>query len=103
MSQALEGVIPMQASIEQDSALSSVADRVIREGERVRVRVGDQEVAVISLEDLEFLEGVENDLDLMDALRELREASKDKQLIPWEELLANLKRDRQSDNAHETD
>jgi hypothetical protein len=103
MTQALKVVIPMLEIIEHDSDLSSVADRVIQEGERVRVPVGDQEVAVISLEDLEFLEGVENDLDLMDALRELREASKDKQLIPWEELLANLKRDRQSDNSHETD
>lgn len=82
---------------QQDTSLSSVAERVIQEGERVRVRVGDREVAVISLEDLEFLEDVENDLDLLDALKELREAAKDKKLIPWEQILEDVKRGRQAD------
>jgi len=82
---------------QQDTSLSSAAERVIQEGERVRVRVGDREVAVISLEDLEFLEGIENDLDLLDALKELREAARDKKLIPWDQILEDVKRSRQAD------
>ena len=87
----------MPEVIEQDSALCSVANRVIRERERVRLRVGDSEIAVISLEDLDFLEGVEDKLDLLDALEALQEATEDKRLVPWEELLEEIKRGRQAD------
>jgi hypothetical protein len=87
----------MQEVIEQDPALSSVANRVTQEGERVRLRVGDQEIAVISLEDLDFLEDVESKLDLLDALEALQEAAEDKRLIPWEDLLEEIKRGRQAD------
>lgn len=87
----------MQEVIEQDPALSSVANRVTQAGERVRLRVGDQEIAVISLEDLDFLEDVENKLDLLDALEALQEAAEDKRLIPWEDLLEEVKRGRQAD------
>ena len=87
----------MPQSIEQDLALSSVVTQVTQEGERVRLRIGDREVAVVSLEDLDFLEDVENKLDLLDALRALQEASEDKRLIPWEELLEDVRRGRQAD------
>ncbi|AFM25852.1 hypothetical protein [Desulfomonile tiedjei] len=87
----------MPLIVEQDSALSSVASRVAEEGERVRLKVGDREIAVISLEDLDFLEDVENKLDLLDALEALKEASEDKRLIPWEELLKDLGRNHKDD------
>ena len=86
----------MTQVFEQESSLSSVATRV-EEGERVRLKVGEREIAVISLEDLDFLEDVENKLDLLDALEALQEAAEDKRLIPWEELLEEVKRSRQCD------
>lgn len=89
----------IEARMETNSDLFSVADRVITEGERVRVRVGDREVAIISIEDLEFLEDVENKLDLLSVLTALQEAAKDKELVPWEEILANLKKERSLSNA----
>jgi hypothetical protein len=84
----------MTQTIEQDSALSSVANRVTEAGERVRLKVGDREVAVVSLEDLDFLEDIENKLDLLDALEALQEAAEDKKLIPWKELLEEVRRSR---------
>jgi len=87
----------VQETVGQDPALSSVANRVTQEGQRVRLRIGDQEVAVISLEDLDFLEDVENKLDLLDALEALQEAAEDKRLIPWEDLLEEIKQGRQAD------
>jgi|GEM_PF-1122410 len=87
----------MQEVIEQDAALSAVATRVTVEKERVRLKVGDREVAVVSLEDLDFLEDIENKLDLLDALEALQEATEDKRLIPWEDLLEDVKRSRQAD------
>jgi hypothetical protein len=84
----------MPQTIEQDSTLSSVANRVTEAGERVRLKIGDREVAVVSLEDLDFLEDVENRLDLLDALEALQEAAEDKKLIPWDELLEDIKRSR---------
>ena len=80
----------------QEMELSSVA-RTVKEGGRAKIKIGDQEFALISLEDLEFLEDVENDLDLLEVLKAVREIADNKQLIPWEELLANLKQDRPSD------
>jgi hypothetical protein len=82
---------------EQDSALSSAVTRVTQGGERVRLKVGDREIAVISVEDLEFLEEIENRLDLLDALEALQEATKDKKIIPWEELLEDIRQSRQAD------
>jgi hypothetical protein len=87
----------VQDIIEQDSALSDVAARVTEEKERVRLKIGDREVAVVSLEDLDFLEDIENKLDLLDALEALKEATEDKRLIPWEDLLEDVKRNRQTD------
>ena len=87
----------IEARMETNSDLFSVADRVITEGDRVRVRVGDREVAVISVEDLEFLEEVENDLDLLSALKELREAAEDRKFIPLEKILGDIIRSRQAD------
>jgi hypothetical protein len=84
----------MTQTFEQDSALSSAANRVTEAGERVRLKVGDREVAVVSLDDLDFLEDIENKLDLLDALEALQEAAEDKKLIPWEELLEDVKRSR---------
>jgi hypothetical protein len=43
------------------------------------------------------LEDVENRLDLLDALEALEEAAQDKRIIPWEELLEDIKRSRQAD------
>lgn len=63
----------------------------------MRLRVADREVAVVSLEDLDFLKDVENKLDLLDALEALQEATEDKRLIPWEDLLKNVKQSRQAD------
>jgi hypothetical protein len=88
----------MPQIFEQDSTLSSAVSQV-EEGERVRLRVGDREVAVVSLEDLAFLEDVENNMDLLDALEALQEASEDKRLIPWEDLLEDVKRGREADGS----
>ncbi len=86
----------MRQDMEQDSALCSVAARVTQEGERVRLKVGDREIAVISLEDMDFLDDIENQLDVPDALEALQEATQDKRIIPWEELLEEIKRSRQA-------
>ena len=87
----------MQEIIKQDDTLNSVATRVTEEKERIRLKIGDREVAVVSVEDLAFLEDVENKLDLLDALEALQEATEDKRLIPWEDLLEDIKRSRQAD------
>lgn len=94
---------PIEAKMDTSPDLFSVVDQVVTEGERVRIKVAGREVAIISLEDLEFLEDVENDLDLLAGLKALHEVAKDKLVIPWEEILANLKRDHQSESGTETD
>lgn len=76
--------------------LSTVADRV-EEGERVVIKIGTKEFAVISMEDLEFLEEVENDLDLLSALKELHAAAEDRKFIPLEKILGDIIRSRQAD------
>ncbi len=68
--------------------------KVIEEGGRPKIKVGDRECALISIEDLEFLEEIENKLDLLDALESLREACEDKRIIPWDDLLRDLKQSR---------
>jgi hypothetical protein len=87
----------MPEIVEPDAVLTSVAHRVTQERERVRLRVGDREIAVISLEDLDFLEDLEDRLDLLDALEALREAAEDKRLIRWEDILDDIKHSRQAD------
>ncbi|MEW6347690.1 MAG: prevent-host-death family protein [Thermodesulfobacteriota bacterium] len=66
-------------------------EQSIRTGERVRVRQNGVDVAaVIPIEDLEFLEQVEEDYDVLEAMEAIDEVSKGGKLIPWEVLRAEL-------------
>jgi hypothetical protein len=74
--------------------LSTVADRV-EDGERVVIKIGTKEFAVISMEDLEFIEDIENKLDLLAALQALQEAAEnDPKFIPLEKIIEDLKKER---------
>ncbi len=68
-----------------------VIEESIRTGERIRVRRDGVDVAaVIPIHDLEFLERVEEDYDLLQAMEALDEVAKGGELIPWEVLKAEL-------------
>ncbi len=68
-----------------------VIEESIRTGERIRVRRDGVDVAaVIPIEDLEFLEQVEDDYDLLEAMEAIDEVAKGGKLIPWEVLKAEL-------------
>jgi prevent-host-death family protein len=66
-------------------------DRAAREKERIRVvREGEEVAAVIPIEDLDFLERIEDHLDYLEAREALEEAEREGGLIPWEEVKAKL-------------
>ncbi len=67
--------------------LSDMLSNVARKGSRVVVtRGGKKFAAFVPLEDLEFLEALENRLDIEDAKKALKEPGS----IRWEELKAEL-------------
>lgn len=68
-------------------------DRVIRKGERVRVsRRGGPSVYIISEDDLKLLEEMEDRVDAVEAMKELRAFHKSgKKAIPLEEVYKEAK------------
>jgi len=67
---------------------SDILNRAAYGGERVIVHRGKKPVAaVVPIEDLEFLEKLEDEIDLMAA----REALKDPRTIPWETIKKKLR------------
>ena len=66
---------------------SNFIDRAARDKERIRVvREGEEVAAVIPIEDLEFLERIEDHLDYLEARETLEEAEREGGLIPLEEI-----------------
>jgi len=59
------------------------------QGERVRVRIGRRQVAVVPVEDLILLERLEDEEDLRD-VRASRAETKRKGTIPWDDAKASL-------------
>lgn len=59
------------------------------QGERVRVQIGRRQVAVVPVEDLLFLEKLEDDEDLR-GIRASRAETMRKGTIPWDEVKASL-------------
>ena len=69
------------------TTISDVLDRVVHHGERVAVeRYGKQVAALVSPEDLELLEAIENRMDIEAARRALREPGR----RSWDEVRAEL-------------
>lgn len=59
------------------------------QGERVHVRIGRRRVAIVPVEDLHFLEKLEDEEDLRDA-RASRAEAKRRGTIPWDQVKATL-------------
>lgn len=59
------------------------------QGERVRVRIGRRRVAIVPVEDLEFIEKLEDEEDLRD-VRASRAETERRGAIPWEQVKASL-------------
>jgi prevent-host-death family protein len=73
------------------SDLADVLNRVAYNGERVLLhRRGKNVAAVVPVEDLAFLEELEDRLDLEDARASLAEVRK-KGTIPWEKIKSALR------------
>ena len=71
-------------------AISDLLDRVARHGERVVVeRYGKRVAALVSPEDLELLEAIENRMDIEAAREALREPGR----RSWDEVRAELARE----------
>ena len=69
------------------SMISDLLDRVVHHGERVVVeRYGKQVAALVSSEDLQLLEAIENRMDLEAARKALREPGR----RSWDEVRAEL-------------
>ncbi len=67
--------------------LSDMLTKVARQGSRVVVtRGGKKFAALVPLEDLEFLESLEDRLDIEDAKKALKEPGS----VPWEKVKADL-------------
>jgi prevent-host-death family protein len=70
--------------------LADVINTVAYAGERVVLtRRGKRVAAVISIEDLEILEKIEDEIDLREARKALAEPGK-RHAIPWEKLKKDL-------------
>lgn len=70
-----------------EGMLVRTVERVAEEGERVALtRNGKPVAAIVTAEDLEFLEALEDRADLEAA----REALKSGEFIPWEKVKAGL-------------
>ena len=67
--------------------LSDMLSKIARKGNRVVVtRGGKKFAALVPLDDLEFLESLEDRLDLEDAKRALKEPGS----VPWKKVKADL-------------
>lgn len=91
--------MPQAAEQYRDDDLSAAVVRVRDDGERVKVRIGGVDVVLISPDDLEFLEDVENKLDLLSALESLQEAVKEKKFIPWADIVKEMDSDSQANGS----
>jgi len=70
--------------------LADVLNRVAYGKDRLRItRRGKQLAAVVPIEDLEYLERLEDEIDIREAKRALADIKK-KGGIPWEELKKEL-------------
>ena len=70
--------------------ISDLLDRVVYHGERIAVeRYGKQVAALVSPEDLELLEAIENRMDIEAAREALREPGR----RSWDEVRAELARE----------
>jgi prevent-host-death family protein len=68
-------------------SLSDVINRVVYQGERIILeRHGKDVVAMVSVQDLELLEQLEDRMDLEEARRRLKEPGR----IPWKEIKERL-------------
>lgn len=75
------------AATELRVAVSDLLDRVVRHGERIAVeRYGKPVAALVSPEDLELLEAIEDRLDIETARQALREPGR----RSWPEVKAGL-------------
>ena len=75
------------AATELRTAISDLLDRVVHHGERVTVeRYGKPVAALVSSEDLQLLEAIENRMDLEAARKALREPGR----RSWDEVRAEL-------------
>ena len=69
------------------STISDLLDRVVHHGERVAVeRYGRPVAALVSPEDLELLEAIENRMDIVEARKALMEPGR----RSWDEVRAEL-------------
>jgi len=81
--------IPLESSAARDN-FSDTLNRVSYKKERVVIRRHGKDVAaVVPIEDLQFLEKMEDRLDLEEALAALKEAEGE-ELIPWERVKKDL-------------
>lgn len=68
-------------------ALSDVINRVVYQGERILLeRHGKDVVAMVSVQDLELLESLEDRMDLEEARERLKEPGN----VPWKEIKKRL-------------
>jgi len=81
--------IPLESSVARDN-FADTLNRVSYKKERVVIRRHGRDVAaVVPIEDLLFLEEIEDRLDLEEALASLKEAEGE-ELIPWEKVKKDL-------------
>ena len=71
---------------------SDALDRVVRDGERIVVQRGGKDVAaLVPVRDAEFLEDLEDRIDVAGAEKALAEMAADgEQPIPWDQVKARL-------------
>ncbi len=80
---------PLESSVARDN-FSDTLNRVSYKKERVVIRRHGRDVAaLVPIEDLQFLEEIEDRLDLEEALAALKEAEGE-ELIPWEKVKKDL-------------
>jgi len=73
---------------EVEGTLARTVRRVLEERERVTLTEGGKPVAaIVTAEDLEFLEALEDRIDLEEARKALTEGGSS---IPWEQIKAEL-------------
>lgn len=81
--------IPLESSVARDN-FADTLNRVSYIKERVVIRRHGRDVAaVVPIEDLQFLEEIEDRLDLEEAITALKEADGE-ELIPWEKVKKDL-------------
>ena len=81
--------MPMEVSAARDN-FADTLNRVSYKKERIVIRRHGKDVAaVVPIEDLQFLEEIEDRLDLEEALAALKEAEGE-ELIPWEKVKKDL-------------